>query len=38
VRNLVNVPFSPPKIAHHAVEDARAQAVHLMEILYKLGV
>lgn len=38
VRNLLDVPFSPPTIKHHAVEDARAQAVHLMAILHQMGV
>lgn len=27
------VPYSPPKIAHHALEDAKAQAAHLVRIL-----
>lgn len=38
VRSLVDVPWTPPTIKHHALEDARAQAVHLMAILHQLGL
>lgn len=38
VRSLLDVPGSPPTIKHHALEDARAQAVHLMAILHQLGL
>lgn len=30
------VRFVPPEVAHHALEDARAQAVHLIDILKDL--
>lgn len=38
MKKLVNIPFVRPTAAHNAVEDARAQAVHLMAIFEKLGI
>lgn len=32
------VPFQKPEVAHDALEDARAQALHLMQILPRLNI
>ena len=39
VKNLLggNIKYVPPVVAHNAVEDAKAQAVHLVKILQAIG-
>lgn len=32
-----NIPFARPTIAHNALEGAKAQAIHLIEVLRQLG-
>lgn len=36
LKNLSKIPFTKPVVAHDALEDAKAQAVHLIEILKEL--
>lgn len=33
MKALINVPFDEPSIKHHALEDAKAQAVHLQKLM-----